>query len=128
MLNARWLTLFAAVALLGCQGDGGAVQVSGTLKYVDGSPVTGESPLIIFEPVSDGRVANGSIQPDGTFELYTTKPGDGVQPGHYKVVLKVFKNYRDQSLAVPENYADASTTPLEATVDDDHAHFDFVVK
>jgi hypothetical protein len=29
---------------------------------------------------------------------------------------------------VPQKYGDASTTPLEATVDADHTHFDFVVE
>lgn len=127
-MNARWLILLAVGLALGCQEGDEAVQVSGTVRYADGSPVTGESPLIVFEPVSDGKAANGSIEPDGSFELMTVKPGDGVQPGQYKVVLKVFKSYRDQTLAVPEKYADATTTPLEATVNDDYTHFDFVVE
>jgi hypothetical protein len=58
----------------------------------------------------------------------TTKPGDGVRPGNYKVVIQAWENYRENKLAVPENYGDAIKTPLEATVDSDHSHFEFVVE
>lgn len=122
--------LLLAICLLGGCGAAGdeAVQVTGSVKNADGSVATGESALIVFQPVSEGKSASGSIGPDGAFELMTIKPGDGVQPGQYKVVLRIFKNYREQILAVPEKYADASTTPLEATVDADHRHFDFKIE
>jgi hypothetical protein len=35
---------------------------------------------------------------------------------------------RDQVLAVPDQYGDVATTPLEATVDADHTHFEFTVE
>jgi hypothetical protein len=60
--------------------------------------------------------------------MMTEKPGDGVKPGNYKVVLQLWKNYRAGTLAVPEEYGKPETTPLEATVDEDHTHFDFVVE
>jgi hypothetical protein len=122
------LFLLTLVPLWGCGASGEMVDVSGTVKYADGSPVTGESPLVVFEPTAEGKAASGTINPDGTFEMMTLKPGDGVQPGKYKVVLRVFKNYRAQTLAVPEKYGSASTTPLEVAVDDDNTHLDFVVE
>ena len=109
--------LFVAFALtLGCRpGEPAAVQVSGTLKHADGTPVAGESGTIVFQPVGEGQPASGAVAADGSYKLMTRKPGDGVAPGKYKVVLKVWKNYRDQTLAVPERYGDAATTPLEGT-------------
>jgi len=113
---------------LGCGSVDEALQVGGTVKFADGSPVTGESATVVFMPTTSGQGASGSIEPDGSFELMTKQPGDGVQPGQYKVVLKVFKNYREQILAVPEKYGDETITPLEATVDEEHTHFDFVIE
>jgi hypothetical protein len=78
--------------------------------------------------VAEGRAASGAIEDDGSFTLMTQQPGDGVAPGDYKVVLKVWKDYRRQIPAVPQKYTDAATSPLEATVDDDHVEFDFVVE
>ena len=45
--------------------------------------------LVVFERVGGGEpiVARGQIQSDGTYELSTHKPGDGVPPGKYKVLL-----------------------------------------
>lgn len=45
---------------------------------------------ILFEPVSgdqQGTSAMGHIQDDGSFELFTHKVGDGVQPGTYYPVV-----------------------------------------
>ena len=126
----RCLTAIAFLGLLcGCDAAGdGRVNVTGTVKNADGSTPTGESALIWFEPTSEGRPASGSIESDGSFTLMTERPGDGVAPGEYKVVLKVWKNYREQTPGVPPQYTDAATTPLTATVDEDHRHFDFVVE
>jgi hypothetical protein len=127
---ARLIALLSLIALLGgCGGAGeGRLPVSGTVKNADGTVPTGESALVWFEPVAEGRAASGSIQEDGSFSLMTQTPGDGVAPGDYKVVLKIWKNYRAQTPAVPKQYTDAATTPLEATVDTYHTHFDFVVE
>lgn len=115
-------------AALGCGNGDAAVQVTGTVKSTDGSPIVGESGSVEFRPTADGKAASAAIEPDGSFEAMTEKQGDGVLPGQYKVTLHIFKNYREQTLAIPERYADVTTTPLEATVDADHAHFDFVVE
>jgi hypothetical protein len=126
--------MFRCVAVLslsalccGCGDSDGRLPVGGTVKYADGSIPKGETAQIWFEPVAEGRPASGTIEDDGSFTMMTQSPGDGVAPGQYKVVLKVLKDYRRQIPAVPKEYTDASTTPLEATVDDDNVHFDFVV-
>ena len=124
----RWIAVLSLSALSsGCGGSDGRLAVRGTVKYADGSIPKGETAQIWFEPVAEGRAASGTIEDDGSFNMMTQHPGDGVAPGQYKVVLKVWKDYRRQIPAVPKTYADASTTPLDATVDDDHVQFDFVV-
>jgi hypothetical protein len=44
------------------------------------------------------------------------------------VTLGLWKNYRDLIPATPKRYTDLSTTPLEATVNAHHTHFDFTVE
>jgi hypothetical protein len=113
---------------VGCGNSGdGLLAVDGTVKNADGTPVTGEIALVVFHS-TDGKSASAAIQPDGSFEAMTKTPGDGMRPGDYKVVLNVLKDYRMHVLGVPKVYSEASTTPLSATVDADHTHFDFVVE
>lgn len=120
------IALLALTAItFGCGRSDSLIPVSGTIKNIDGTPLTFESGAVIFHPSAAGRAANGSVDENGEFALTTTAPGDGVQPGSYKVVVQLWKNYRDHVLAVPEAYGDPSTTPLEVTVDADHGHFDF---
>jgi hypothetical protein len=122
----RRSSLLILLVALGCGGSD-ALQVTGTVKNADGSVIPNEGGLVIFQP-AEGNTASGGIQPDGSFTLMTGKPGDGVKPGAYKVVLQLWKSYRQSQLAVPRQYGSAETTPLEATVDADHTHFDFKVE
>lgn len=123
------IALFTLLAItLGCGGADALVPVSGTMKNADGTPLAFESGVIIFQPTAAGRAANGAVDPSGAFTMTTTAPGDGVQPGTYKVVVQLWKNYRDHVLAVPEAYGDVTTTPLEVTVDADHDHFDLSIE
>ena len=123
------LFFLTAILAIGCQSGAETLSVTGTVKNKDGSAIAIEQGgKVLFMPVEAGKGATGSIEPDGTFTMMTEKPGDGVTPGNYKVVLQIWKDYRAGTLAVPEKYGDASTTPLEATVDSDHTHFDFVVE
>jgi hypothetical protein len=85
----RRLTLLAALAFLagvaGCRG--GRYAVHGRVVYEDGSPVT--QGLVIGEKAEgDERVrAQGNVQSDGTFSWGTLSPGDGAEPGKYRVVV-----------------------------------------
>ena len=130
-LLAAWLVL---PILGGCSSTGeGMFPVSGTVKFADGSPVTGEPASIVFvpNPQSDNRSsksASGTIEPDGSFRLMTNDPDDGAYPGDYQVVLKVWSDYRNQKLAVPEEYGEPTSTPLSATINADQTTFDFTVE
>jgi len=128
---ARWMLMSAVALMAGC-GGGGAIQVTGVVKSADGSPIQCESGTVLFQPVVGegvaGEHASGAVLPDGTFTMMTKVPGDGVKPGQYKVVLQLWKSYRDGKLAVPKQYGDVTTTQLEATVDADHSEFEFKVE
>jgi hypothetical protein len=74
-----------ALGLAGCQG--GMHPVRGTVALDNGTPLT--RGLVVFERVDGGPAitARGDVHPDGTYELSTAKPGDGVPPGRYKVLV-----------------------------------------
>jgi|SRR6516162_5865052 hypothetical protein len=85
----RRLTVLAALAFLagvaGC-GDGRCT-VHGRVVYEDGSPVT-EGIVIGEKAEGDRRVkTQGSLKSDGTFSWGTLRPGDGAEPGNYRVVV-----------------------------------------
>jgi hypothetical protein len=124
----RWVLIVAAALMLGCGGGDQALQVTGTVTNADGTPIKCESGTVLFQPAGSGEHASGSVAADGTFTMMTKVPGDGVKPGQYKVVLQLWENYREAKLAVPKKYGDVSTTPLDATVDSDHTHFEFKVE
>ena len=76
--------LVALAALLvgpcwGCGSSSGTlaplITVKGKVTY-KGQPVT--KGVVEFEPEGYGRPAKGQLQSDGTFELTTFKPRDGV--------------------------------------------------
>lgn len=59
--------------------------VHGKVTLADGKPAAGSQ--VVFESDQAGKktTARGDVQADGSFELSTFKPGDGVPPGKYKV-------------------------------------------
>lgn len=116
--------LLVCLLLVGCDSSG-RVQVSGTVKFVDGGVPQGEVSMIRFEPTSyqksaDGEVIKGAygyIQPDGSFRMTTLKPDDGVYPGTYKVCFTVLKSYMSGEQLIPRKYISKQTTPFEQTID-----------
>src|SRR5689334_23233572 len=124
----RPIVFLVAIVSLGCGAAEGPIPVSGTVKGADGATIPFESGSVIFQPVGAGKPANGAVEASGEFKMTTVSPNDGVHPGTYKVAVQLWKNYRNHQLAVPDKYGDPATTPLEATVDADHDHFDFVIE
>lgn len=124
----------AAISLLvigGCAKSGPKmVKVSGIVKYKDGTmlevPEHGMA-SITFDPVDLGAAptsdqprkgASARIQPDGTFELTTVKPGDGVIPGKYRVMILARRSYTNPStVMIPLKYTDSRTSGFEVTID-----------
>ena len=90
----------AAILVGACWGCGSGsvvpptlIPVKGKVTY-KGQPVT--KGIVRFEPDGGfGRMATGELKSDGTFELSTLKPGDGVVAGEHRVTVSEF----DKSLA-----------------------------
>jgi hypothetical protein len=83
--SGSWRALSLALLLLGVLGCGPSMYpVRGKVILNDGTPVT--TGMVIFESKGEKPiVARGDIKPDGSYELSTNKPGDGVPPGKYRV-------------------------------------------
>src|SRR5689334_23205472 len=80
----------------GCNKGPSMVHVRGTVMNKDGSPLKGGVRVVRFEPASDSeatlrKAASGEIAQDGSFELFTRRPGDGIVTGKYNVTFTVWK-------------------------------------
>jgi hypothetical protein len=78
----------AALLLLSAGGCGERLYpVSGKVTLDDGKPLA--KGLVIFEGLEGEKkvTARGDIQADGTYRLSTRRPGDGVPPGKYQVLI-----------------------------------------
>lgn len=85
MNKTNW-AIVVALALFGIAGCGPGLQpVRGKVMLGDGKPAAGSQ--VVFESEQQGKKvsARGDVGSDGSFELSTFKPGDGVPPGKYKV-------------------------------------------
>jgi hypothetical protein len=116
---------FAFVLLAGlATGCGsGLAPISGQLSWKDGSPakelVGGQ---VVFEQEQKRTSSIGVIQADGTFQMMTVSPGDGVPVGHHKVAILEHRpnaSAAGTQLAPAKldlKYADLNSSGLEADV------------
>lgn len=76
------LSIALAAAAAGC----GVRQhpVSGRVQFPDGAPLAIGRVTVSF---GNGLGATGWLRPDGTFDLGTHAPTDGLEPGTYKVAI-----------------------------------------
>jgi hypothetical protein len=83
-MKRTWL-LPAALAGLMAAGCGGKASVEGTVRYEDGSPVSGAT--VVFVPVGGGGTApTGYTDSSGRFRLKTGNES-GARRGKYKVLV-----------------------------------------
>lgn len=82
---ATGAALLFALCAAGCGRQ--MAQVTGIVTLHDGTPLT--RGLIVFEGTVDGKpvMARGEVKADGQYQLSTTKPGDGIPPGKYRVLI-----------------------------------------
>ncbi len=132
-MRMKLAKLAALAALIGgpCWGCGTSsgtpvslIQVKGKVTY-KGQPVT--KGVVEFEPEGYGRSAKGQLQSDGTFELTTLKPGDGVVAGAHRISIGNF----DKSLAKDralKKYESPNTSRLTAEVSPEKTEFTFDLK
>ena len=106
----------------GCGRD--TAQVSGQVRYVDGSQLGQAYSFIQLRPTDDTtaeirKAASARLKDDGSFELFTRKPGDGVFKGQYKVTFSVTSGPFSQVSLVPEQYTRLDATPFEVDITSD---------
>ncbi len=80
--------LVAATAMIcGCQPRPDMAPVEGKVLYNDQPLHFG---IVMFQP-TQGQIAQGIIQSDGTFSLSTFQPGDGAVPGTYNISVLCYE-------------------------------------
>lgn len=120
------LVLVACIA--GCGSD--TAQVGGHVEFADGTPIKGAIRVIRFEPADDSSastraVASGNIADDGSYELMTKRPGDGVHKGKYIVTFTVLESPQTGVSLIKDQYMSAESSPLEVTVDHSGDDYNF---
>jgi len=120
--SPRWWAWVAAAGIaVTAAGCGPRMYpVRGTVTLEDGTPLA--KGLVIFERFEGGRAltARGDIGPDGSYELSTEKPGDGVPPGKYRVSINPLdtSDTPDEQKVLPFDvkYLNLKTSGLEYEV------------
>lgn len=120
-------------ALSGCGGSQQVAQVRGKVVFKNGAMPAAGVRMIRLEPTRDSTAeirkgASGSINDDGTFEIYTRRPGDGVYVGKYAVTFTFLKSPTDQRQLLAPKYTVATTTPYQLTVDGDKSDLQYEIE
>jgi hypothetical protein len=116
---AGWIALFA----VGC---GPRLEpVRGKVLLADGQPAVGSQ--VVFEGQFEGKAitARGDVRADGSFEMGTYAPGDGVPPGKYRVQVNpppVVNADAPMQLPFAKKYANFETSGLEFEVKPGEPH------
>ena len=119
------LVVIAIVGGLGgCDDRPATAQVRGKVMFKDGSVPQAEVCVVRFEPTADSaapirKAASGDIARDGSFDMYTRKPGDGVFLGSYAVTFSVWKDRFKPDSMIAEKYTKSDTTPYKVKVEQD---------
>lgn len=116
-LAATILAGTVLVAIVGC--GGGLAPVRGKVTLPDGKPAAGSQ--VVFESQQDGKhiSARGDVHEDGSYELSTFKPGDGVPPGKYRAQVNsppMLNAEAAQRAPFNAKFTDFSTSGLEFEV------------
>jgi hypothetical protein len=122
MRTTIFFVLMTTLVLTGC----GDPRVAGTVKYQDGSPLT-TGMLVLQNEKSQGI---GELQPDGSFELYQFKKGDGLKPGTYKgYILNAYvidENLRTTYL-IPTKYSTIDESGIIYDSNKDKGKLDIII-
>jgi hypothetical protein len=134
LMIARGFIITAACVLgfSGCGKSRPMAQVRGQVVFTDGNAPQAGVRVIRFECAKDTdaalrKGAAGVINDDGTFELFTRRPGDGVHLGKYDVTFAIFRGATDQRPMIPAMYTKSATTPFHVVVEDDKDDYKFEI-
>jgi hypothetical protein len=127
--DRMWLAILAvcSAAILGCGNDREMIPVSGRITYGGGSwPKSGN---ITFAPLEASgstplRPGAGAFKEDGAFVVGSYRPGDGLRPGKYHVIVSCVDV--DTGVKIEHVPADFKTEELviEPGQDDIELNFD----
>jgi hypothetical protein len=127
--GTTWLTLLGHVAALAIVTLAGCGRPSFQLETspVRGTVTLDDRPLpsgYVVVPTMKGRMATGRIQPDGTFEMTTYSPGDGVQTGSQRVIVTPAPGDEpvEKRVPIPQRYQQAGTSGLTIDVKPGEEH------
>ena len=122
-LKLRLVFLFGCVLLCSCSHEEPGAIVRGKVTY-KGAPLDEGS--VVFYPNGSGRVADGNVQKDGTFQLLNSKKTERIEPGKYVAVIiagtsRIAEVKADapkpvQEPAVPFKFSSVTTSPLKYDV------------
>lgn len=134
--NTVPLFLIAAAYLggmVGCGKSQPVAQVGGKINLKDSSLQNAGIRMVRLEPTADTNAtvrkgASGAINEDGSFKLYTRRPGDGVYLGKYAVTFAFYRGAMDQKSLIPAKYTSAATTPYQVVVDHDRDDLKFDIE
>jgi hypothetical protein len=132
-MKAAPLGLCLPIVLLAAGCGSHLHPVRGKVTYPDGTPLDGG--WVVFEKTEDGAThsADGPVQSDGTFELRTARPGDGVPAGKYRVLVKAKElplneaQKRKTPPAIHPKYERFDTSGLERVVEARENFFEITV-
>jgi hypothetical protein len=122
MLSGPGRVLLPALLLLpGAAGCGkGLYPVHGKVTFEDGKPFT--NGMVVFESAEGPKpvTARGDLQSDGSYQLSTNKPGDGVPAGKYRVLVSprvdISADAPERNLPVDRRYTEFATSGLQFEV------------
>jgi len=131
LANGRFRTIILLAGCIclsaGCNASG-MYPVTGMVVDANGKPIPGleKSNYVMFAQVPDGISSSmGEIDADGSFRLFTDKPGDGVIPGDYYVYLP--RKHLDPEKAMPQvingKYENIDQSGWTKTVEKKRNHF-----
>jgi hypothetical protein len=118
-----WFALVCAVLLSGCTHRPKIVHVKGKVTFKNGPMPNAPIRMIGFLPTENSTAeirkgASSIIAADGSYDVWTRKPGDGIYAGEYDVTFALQKGPTDPTSVVPVKYANRQTTPFKnVTVD-----------
>ena len=114
--------LLPSAMLLGCEHGPKMYKVKGTVHFKDGSVPQGNLRMVCFMPANGSsneirKGGSGEIQADGSFEITTRMPGDGLYAGDYAVTFNMRKADNDPRPVLDLKYTRVALTPFKMTVD-----------
>lgn len=137
-MTRRMMALFAfggivVLAVGGCDSGPKTVEARGTVTFTGGAPAGAGVQIIRFEPTHDSTAevrkgASCSIADDGSFDMFTRVPGDGVYAGKYAVVFSVLNSPIEQKSLIDPRYTASATTPYVIELTDDRTDLAFTIE